>query len=456
MNGNRCFLLLLVLFLFPLSALASSDDLLSLYAIAKEKDTGIGKAQSRFDASKADSRISFSQLLPRFEANAGISWLSNTSLNYGPREITGSYTGNNYGISAKIPLFQMSAMHYLSASHAFVRGADAALSVSRQELIVALVEAYFGVLKAQTDEVLYLDEVKRFEQLYDQAKEFKASGTGTVTAELEAKAKLESALADSIKAIMVHKLADQQLENIVGRHVYEVKALGSYIPHGPEPSDVQWWVATMEKNRPALVQARELLTQSELLRKAVYAGHLPTISASGGYAVNKGSTFLPEVETRQWSIGLNLSLPIYSGGETDARTERALAVESEQRHILNEVHDQSVQKLKLSYLNLEYSFAIIPSLKLKTESALMQLNAVKDGRSVGTRTGIDLLNAEQEVAFARRDLAGAIYDNALRQLQLMAAVGTLSESDLVELNALLIDTPSRKPHVNRRSSELAN
>ena len=192
MNANRYLLLLLVICLFPTSALADSDDLLSLYATAKDRDPGIGKAQSRLEASKADIRISLSQLLPHVEANAGISWLTNTSLNYGPRDITGSYTGDSYGITARMPLFQIPSVLGLSASRASVRGADAALSASRQDLIVTLAEAYFGLLKAQVDEVLYQDEVKRLGQLYDQAKEFKTSGISTVTALFEAKAKLDS------------------------------------------------------------------------------------------------------------------------------------------------------------------------------------------------------------------------------------------------------------------------
>lgn len=104
MNGNCYVLLLLVMCLLPTSVLAGSEDLLSLYATAKQRDPGIGKAQSRLEASKADTRISLSQLLPRIEANATISWLSNTSLNYGPREISGSYTGDSYGVTARMPL----------------------------------------------------------------------------------------------------------------------------------------------------------------------------------------------------------------------------------------------------------------------------------------------------------------------------------------------------------------
>ena len=86
-------LILLALFLwvclFPPVVKAESEDLLSLYARAKTKDPTIGKAQARLDASRADSSISLSQLLPRIDVNAAINWINNETLYYGTDKITG-------------------------------------------------------------------------------------------------------------------------------------------------------------------------------------------------------------------------------------------------------------------------------------------------------------------------------------------------------------------------------
>jgi outer membrane protein len=456
MKSKQKLMLLLLLFcacLHPKSVRAESEDLLSLYSRAKSNDPAIGKAQARLDASKADSSISLSQLLPRIDVTAAINWINNETLYYSTEKITGSYTGDSYSFMTKFPIFQVPSVLNLAASRAAIRGADALLSGSRQNLTVTLAEAYFGLLKAQVDEVLYGDEVNRLEQIHEQVKEFKKSGTGSGISVFEAKAKLDSAASDYVKATMQRKMAAQQLESIVGAPVTEVMDLGAYIPHGPDSTDFAWWVDAMQKNRPSLVQARELVIQSELQRKAMSAGHLPTISASGGYSVSKGSTFLPGVETRQWLVGLSVSLPIYSGGETTARTQKALALESEQNYALNETREQGIQKLKQAFLNMEYSNAILPSLLQKRSSALMQLEAVKEGRRVGTRTGIDLLNAEQSFAIAQRDLAGAFYDNALRHLQLKAAAGILSETDLVELNSLLVNIPVKENFMLRQSGK---
>ncbi|HIJ89081.1 MAG TPA: TolC family protein [Desulfuromonadales bacterium] len=443
-KGNHFFLVLLLVCLVPVGASAESEDLQSLYVRARQRDPATGKAQARLDASKADSGISLSQMLPRISATAAINRISSETVNYTPKTITSAYTGNNYGFNTRVPLFNAPTIYNLAASRAGIRGADAVLTGSRQELIVTLAEAYFALLKAQVDEVLYRDEMKRLGQIYEQVSEFQKSGTGSGISVLEAKAKLDSAASDHIKAIMMSKLASQQLESIVGYQVHDIKDLGSYTPHGPESANYEWWYDTMLKNRPSLVQAREALAQTELQRKAMDAGHLPTISASGGYSFNKGSTFIPRVETSQWLIGVDISVPIYSGGETTARTQKALALESEQSFALSEAREVGVQKLKQAFLNMEFSSAIIPSLLQKRASARMQLEATREGQRVGTRTGIDLLNAEQGFAIAQRDLAGASYDNALRHLQLKAATGILTENDLAELNQLLVTVPARE------------
>ena len=119
------------------------------------------------------------------------------------------------------------------------------------------------------------------------------------------------------------RIAEQRLSGIVGRDVSEVRDLDRIAPRNPEPADMDWWLETTVKSQPQLIQARETLTQTGEQLSAARAAHLPTIQASGGYSVSKGSTFLPEVETRQWYVGFSVSVPLYSGGDTVARTRRA-------------------------------------------------------------------------------------------------------------------------------------
>jgi len=141
------------------------------------------------------------------------------------------------------------------------------------------------------------------------------------------------------------------------------------------------------------------------------------------------------VETRQWYIGANVSLPIYSGGETIARTRRAVAGESERRFMLEDARDQQTKRVKESFLNLKYNVSLAEAYQRKYASMELQLKATLKGREIGTRTAIDLLNAEQSYAVSHRDLVSVLYDNLQRRLELKAAAGILTESDLALLNS---------------------
>lgn len=422
---------------FDSPAAAAKDDLLSLYSGAKAKDPSIGRAEAQLEASKADTDIALSQMLPRSDANASINWISSTTLNYNPTELSSSYTGDGYGVAVRVPVFQLPAVYGLAASKASLRAADAALAGSRQDLIMQLADLYFGLLKARVDGLLYADEQKRYGLLLEQVQALHQSGVGDILAVYDAQTRLENVIAEQIKADNQRKLVAEQLSTLTGNRVTEIMDLGHYQPNGPTPADLQWWLDTQQKEHPALLHARELLTQSELQIKAVKAGHLPVLQASAGYTVSKGSTFLPLVETRQWYAGFNLSMPLYSGGETAAKTRRAKAIESEQGFILNATNDQNIQKLKQLYLDLEYQTARISSLTRKKRVADMQLEAIKTGHKLGTRTAADLLGAEQSVAYIRRDLAKAGYDHALRSMSLKYAAGILHEVDLIDLNSRL-------------------
>lgn len=259
------------------------------------------------------------------------------------------------------------------------------------------------------------------------------------------RARLDSAVADQVKAYNVRRTAEQKLTGLVGRPVTDLRDLSTVEPREPRPADLQWWLETMQKNQPSLLQARAAVRQAEEERKAIRATHLPTIQLAAGYAVSKGTAFLPEVETRQWSVGLNFNLPIYSGGETTARVRRAAANEIEQRFGLDYALDQVTQKLKDSFQDLQYSGTLIKALQQKKSSAELQLKAVAKGRSINTRTVVDLLNAEQAFAVSRRDLNAASYDNILVSLHLKAAAGILEEQDLREINLLLASASSTAP-----------
>lgn len=419
---------------FSLPVVAEERALLELYALAKAKDPVLGRAASKLEAVKADKDIAWAAVLPRVDAAANVRQLRHEVIDYEPTTMRGEYTGFGYSATGRVALFSMPAYFSIEAAGAGVRSAEAGMTVARQELIVRVVDACIKLLKTQADERYYRDELARMGRILQQTEAFFEAGTVDVIAVYEARSRQDSAAADLVKSEGQRRLAEQNLARITGIPVVSVKGISVAAPKVPEPAGIDWWIETMQKRHPAVVQAQEDLSRAESSRKAASSNHLPSMQASGGYTVDKGSTFLPDVETRQWYAGLNVTIPIYSGGETSARVRQSLADETERRIILEDTRDQGMQKLKEVFLSLHYSSKLAEAYKRKSESAEIQLKAVKKGHSIGSRTDIDLLNAEQALAVSHRDLAGALYDTVQLKLELKAAAGILTEADLAAFN----------------------
>ena len=408
-----------------------SETLFDLYLLAEASDPDLGRSRSRYLASQADTDLVRTGLRPHVSADFGYTWLGQSTYNSAPTTLTSTGLGYNYDIIASMPLLHFPIFYNLAASAATERGQELGVVAARQNLIFKLGQAYFALLKARADQLIAKEEISRVRQALDQAQAFLKAGTGDIIAVYEAQARLDSVVADLNRSESTLSLADQRLSSIVGKVVPSIVDYQQIEPRSPEPSDLQWWLTTMEKRDPQIRQAQEGLESSAQQTKSAKAEHLPVIDANTGFDVEKGAAYAPGVETRQWHIGATITVPLYSGGETSARIRRATASETESSFALDQVREQRRDNIKQAFFNLSYNVSLIKALEQREASALLQLNAIKKGRSIGTRTAIDLLNAQQAYSMAQRDLKNALYDNVMRIIELKSAAGILSEEDIV-------------------------
>jgi outer membrane protein len=423
------------------STLSPPAAIWDLYLAAKANDPALGRTESRVTGSKADSDIVFSGLLPHLNSTAGVKQISQSLSDYGATNSNSDFTSLNYNVTAQMTLLNVPAIYSLSAAAAAVSAEQAGVAAARQNLIVKFTDSYFALLKAQTDKQIALGEINRLQQVLEQSQAFLKAGTGDIISVYEAQSRLDSAGADLTKSESNLRLAEQKLSSQVGKPVIDIVNYIPKQPAGPDPDNVDWWVATMEKEQPTVRQAREAVSQTSEQRKAAKSEYLPVLQASGGYDVNRGTAALPTAEVRQWFVGANLSLPIYSGGETSAKIRRATASEEERRHVFDETLDQQKENVKQAFFNLRYNISLIKALDQRKASAEIQLAAVKKGRKIGTRNAIDVLNAEQSYSMALRDFRYALYDNIIRVIQLKSAAGILAETDVSGLAGMEAPTP---------------
>jgi outer membrane protein len=109
---------------------------------------------------------------------------------------------------------------------------------------------------------------------------------------------------------------------------------------------------------------------------------------------------------------------------------------------LDQTQREAAQQAREAYLAVSNGIARVKALEQAQASNQRSLDTTILGYERGARTGVDVLNTQRELFRTRRDLSQARYDYLLSRLRLKAAVGTLSEADLADINRLLMVNPT--------------
>jgi hypothetical protein len=208
----------------------------------------------------------------------------------------------------------------------------------------------------------------------------------------------------------------------------------------PEPALMDPWVALAQKSnlQVRIAQSSLVFATQEIARNR--GAHWPTLDAfatlseSGSGATTAGSS---SNDTRSAVVGLQLAVPIYQGGGINSRVREAIAIEERARQDLENARRAAEFSARQAYLGITSGTAQVRALEAALVSTQSQLSSTRLGQEVGVRTQVDVLNAQQLLFSARRDLAQSKYNYILSLLRLEAAIGELTEDDLVAVNAWL-------------------
>jgi outer membrane protein len=415
-----------------------------------------------FDARYAGARAQLaagSEALP--QARAGL--LPNASLAANLRhnnyETSVSARTQNishgWSVSLTQPLYRKQNFVAYDQGKLQVAAAETQFRQAEQDLIQRVARAYFDVLLAQ-DSVAFVRAQKTAiaEQLASAKRNFEV-GTATIVDTHEAQARFDLAHSQEIAALNDLEVKRQALARIAGGAPETLAGLTSeFKPDAPNPARMDDWAARAESDNPAvaLADANRAIAEREIDRNR--AGHHPTLDLAASYSDNRnlsssaftlGAGGAVSVDSQTGVIGLELAVPIYQGGLTSSRTRQAVALHDKARTDLDEARREAALNARIAYLNVTSGTARVQALEQARVSSQSTLDSTRLGLEVGVRTNIDVLNAEQQLTSARRDLAAAKYDLILAGLALRAAVGSLSEVDLAEVDRHLTGTVGNPP-----------
>jgi len=442
---------------------AHADDLLQVYQEARASDPTLAGAEATKLATDENVDQARSQLLPQIGVNLdftrsragenGITQVPNPANPNDPNylvEVNG-FSKTSYTRSTTATLTQsildISKWTALKASHFTADAGAATYDAAQQQLLINVARAYFDVLSA-IDTLKFSDaNEKALARQLEQAQQRFEVGLAAITDVNDAKAQHDQAVASVISNQNAVDTAREAVRQLTNKEPGEFKRLREALPlDHPTPDDPAAWVDVALKNNPSLKSSALQVDAADANINTARAGHLPVLNANLGYSraptwgdTNTSLGNFHDSSDPKWgsSIGVTLSVPIFSGGFTQSRVRQAIY----QRDFAQDQYELNRRQIEAatrnSFRSVIAGASEVEATKAAVVSAQSSVEATQAGYEVGTRTIVDVLISQQTLLQAQSNYSTARHAFVIEGLLLKQAAGVIEVKDLQLINALL-------------------
>ena len=426
-------------------AQSSVLDLKQVYQAALEQDANIRASRAAADSGRERLPQARAGLLPQISATASRNNnnLESTSSNLlgNPVTTNDQYFSDSKTLQLRQPLVNMQRWQQFEQAKSLVAESEATLDRDLQNLVVRVTGAYFEYLMSDEQLELVLAQKKMYTSLVDAAKKGLAAGSGTRTDIDDAQARLDMASAQELEARQNQDQTRRQLEVLINQPVGSVAKLN--VPAlklvGPQPANLDEWTLKAEKNSPEMkaMQARLDAARREVSKSQ--AGHLPTLDAIAQWS-NSGSENITRINSRyeNKSIGLQLNVPLYSGGYVNSTIRQAVAEQTRAEESLEALRRDLGVRVHKEYRGVSEGVMRVRALEQAVRSAQQMLMSTQMSLKAGSRTQLDVLNAQQQYTLALRDLAQARLIYLMSKVKLASLAGDDAVASVDDVNASLV------------------
>ncbi len=355
------------------------------------------------------------------------------------------FNNNNWALQLSQPLFRWDRWEIYKQGELAAMAGEVTFQQAQLDLITRSAQAYFDVLTAQDNLYLAGAQKKAIGEQLAQAKRNFEVGTATITDANDAQARYDLATSTEIAAQSALEVTRANLQQITGKPVDELLGLrpAADLPQ-PVPADSNAWAAQAEASNLQVGLANYNLETAQRETNKAKSAHLPSVDlvASYGFTNQTGSaTQTISTHYNASQIGVQLSMPIFAGGQIQSRVRETLALADKAASDLEFARRTAAQSARQSYSGVSNGLAQVKALEAAERSAQSAVESNQLGYEVGVRINIDVLNAEAQLFQTRANLAKARYDTIMNGLRLKASTGVLQEDDVVQINTLLTSAP---------------
>jgi outer membrane protein len=454
-----------VRFTFLLLALGSSQahafDLLEAWQGARTQDPLFASARAAANAGRTKSLQADALTRPQLTLNGGAAGVSNdnkiTDARFSNAQFAGGATSNkgttdfrtktdggldlNLNLRAEYSLYDALRSGSVKQLNKQAALAEVQLLAESQQLMLRVAQAYFDVLLAKDSLTTLKAQQSAIAEALASAKARFAEGDLAIIDTHETQARFDLLASQVLEAESNLQLMREALGDVTGNRDEALAGLLDQVDFKRYVSgDMQSWLNRAQSNHPQ-VHAQQLeqeIAQAETGKfQDRYSPTVNLVAQAGGERLQGLGNGDADLTNRQASLGVQVTLPLYSGGMRDARYQEAVALEEKAHSLTDAARQRAIREARSAWMALTVGQGQVRALEQALRSAEIKLDSTKLGRDVGDRTTLDVLNSEQELHNTRLALARGRYQVLQALLNLSAAAGELDEVRLQEINALL-------------------
>jgi protease secretion system outer membrane protein len=424
------------------SPVPAEETPLSVFTDAVSINPGLRAAQAARDAEHEGEAIARAGLMPSASMSGFLGQAQTdravTSL---PLE-SFLYTTNQYSLNFRVPIYHPVERANFEQAGKKSEAADEQFRSARNTLVIQTLTAYFdAAYGSNLVNLLRAQHASVREQLNAAGQAYKL-GVGTRIEISDARSQLDLIEAQELDALNQQDHALRTLQSYVGRPVGRIDVLSpaKFVIGLPRPLDLNGWIEAAIAGSSDLAAAR---AQAEVARREISkasANHLPTVDVVASRSLSGNSnmdelTSLGDVRYRQNMVGVQVNVPLYSGGGISA-TERQAALRYSQAQLqVDDVRQKLEVGVRQDYGNVTQGAEKIRAYEQAEISANVKLEATRKGVEGGERTNLDVLDAETKLYSTRRDLYLARYQLLISWLRLLSYTGQLVDADIARMSA---------------------
>lgn len=430
----------------PIASHAS--DLMDIYHQSLDNDPTFKAAYSTYMSNAEAIPQALSALLPQINVGTAVSrnYLAVDVMGVGGLINPETYNSGLWKISATQAIFNYQSWSKVQQAKASVKASQASFNSAAQDLVLRTAKAYLDVLLSK-DTLNFAEAKKRANQRQlDQAQQRFNVGLEAITSVYEAKAAYDRSISEVISAKNNQINQNENLRKLTN-HVYDYLSplRDNKIPLiKPEPDNVNEWIATGLKQNYNLFSAKFNLQAARENIKAQASGSWPTVALQGNgvQTVTSGGSsnfFVPSKQTVA-NVAIAMNFPVFQGGLIQANTKQAqynFQTASEQ---LEKTYRDVMVNSSIAFNTIVDGISKVKADRQTIISQKNSLDSVDAQFQVGTRTMVDVVNAQQKLFEAQVQLATDQYALINASLNLKYLAGTLNVQDLEEVNSWLETT----------------